>query len=97
MVKFLSLLPITVLCVGCSTFEVPFERKKVDVTWYTVDNAHEFCKLRLKKDIPFWKIIDGCAFFNKELNKCVIVTNKNTSLSTVGHELRHCFEGKWHE
>lgn len=27
---------------------------------------------------------------------CTIYTNRKLDLATLGHEIRHCYEGKWH-
>jgi len=45
-------------------------------------------------------VFNGC--YRREGNTCVIVTGKLTDASaermyqTVGHELRHCYEGRFH-
>lgn len=29
--------------------------------------------------------------------KCIIYTKSRTSMALIGHEFRHCSEGRWHE
>ena len=39
----------------------------------------------------------ACAVFVEGDKTCTIITGEFTSLATVGHEVRHCFEGLWHK
>lgn len=39
--------------------------------------------------------VDGC--FKREANTCVIYTLDSTNHDTLGHEVRHCFEGLFHQ
>lgn len=36
----------------------------------------------------------GCSFWRGK--NCVIVTNQMPTMHTLGHEIRHCFQGNWH-
>ena len=90
---------ILLLLVGCCTFTVkPYEERVTEatvVTWLTVDDVEKECvKAGAKDPGPFQNIL-GCAIYNK--NSCKIMTAKTTSMETLGHELRHCFEGKFHK
>ena len=38
--------------------------------------------------------MQACSFWYG--SKCVIITKKQPTMHTVGHELRHCFYGAWH-
>ena len=42
--------------------------------------------------------IDACSFWDKTPSgdKCTIVVAKRTNNDTIGHELRHCFQGNFH-
>ena len=89
---------IILLLTGCSTFTAkPYEERVTEVTvvtWTTVDDVEKEClKAGAKDPGPFQNIL-GCAKYNK--NSCRILTAKTTSMETLGHELRHCFEGKFH-
>jgi hypothetical protein len=39
----------------------------------------------------------ACAFWNVRRKECTIVTPEVTGYNYVGHELRHCFEGAFHD
>jgi hypothetical protein len=39
----------------------------------------------------------ACAFWNVRRKECTIVTPLITGYNYVGHELRHCFEGAFHD
>jgi hypothetical protein len=39
--------------------------------------------------------LKGCARYNAK--SCRIITAKTTTMEILGHELRHCFEGRFHE
>lgn len=39
----------------------------------------------------------ACAFWNVRRQECTIVTPVTTGYNYLGHELRHCFEGAFHD
>ena len=39
----------------------------------------------------------ACAFWNTRRKECTIVTPVETGYNYLGHELRHCFEGAFHD
>ena len=39
----------------------------------------------------------ACAFWNVRRKECTIVTPVQTGYNYLGHELRHCFEGAFHD
>ncbi len=39
----------------------------------------------------------ACAFWNVRRQECTIVTPLSTGYNYLGHELRHCFEGAFHD
>jgi hypothetical protein len=87
------------LLIGCSSFIAkPYEERVTQVavvTWLTLDNAEEECIKAGVKDPGPLGVIFGCAIYNKK--SCKILTSKTTSMEILGHELRHCFEGKFHQ
>jgi hypothetical protein len=90
---------LIILLTGCSTFTArPYEERVTEatiVTWITVDDIQETCKnLGIKDPGPFRHLL-GCVKYSKKT--CRIYTEKITSMEILGHELRHCFEGKFHE
>ena len=40
-------------------------------------------------------VIRACAVYNAK--SCTIITGVETSHAILGHELRHCFEGRFHD
>lgn len=92
-------LVVSLLLAGCSTFTTkPYNERVTESTvvkWITVDNVEEECvKLGANKP-PLMSVLGGCAVYNK--HSCTIYTEKTTSMEILGHELRHCFEGKFHK
>lgn len=39
----------------------------------------------------------ACAFWNVRRNECTVVTPEVTAYNYIGHELRHCFDGSFHD
>ncbi len=39
----------------------------------------------------------ACAFWNVRRKECTIVTPLTTGFNYLGHEMRHCFEGAFHD
>ena len=90
---------IALLLIGCSSFTAkPYDERVTQVstvTWLTFDDVEKECiKAGVEEPGPFKHIL-GCAIYNKK--RCKIITAKTTSMEILGHELRHCFEGKFHE
>jgi hypothetical protein len=46
--------------------------------------------------------VEACSFWNtaglltKANSTCLIITEPNTNMHTLGHELRHCLQGEFH-
>lgn len=38
----------------------------------------------------------ACAILYRHESRCVVVTNARTNHTVLGHEMRHCFEGNFH-
>lgn len=95
--------------VGCATAPPPVQRDPASrtdlvftaqaqyptkrVEWVTVDNVDQVC--RGFAPLAQGRRFVGCAVSNA--TQCRVYTNRNTSLSILGHEIRHCFEGAWHQ
>ena len=39
----------------------------------------------------------ACAFWNVRRKECTVITPQETGYNYLGHELRHCFEGSFHD
>lgn len=86
----------SLLLTGCDTFIPNLKTKSTIITWNIVEDANKVCKEKGVK-VPNDHQIIGCATFYPNMIHCEIYTNKKTTLDILGHEIRHCFEGHWHE
>lgn len=73
-----------------------YTNRKVTINWITATNVQEACDAEIKKygKKSFGYTLNACAFWDGD--KCTIITAKTTSMHTLGHETRHCFQGAWH-
>ncbi len=67
------------------------------ITWIPVDNIQVTCEreARIRGYPAFGYALKACTFYENDL--CVIFTEKKLNMHTLGHEVRHCFQGDWHE
>ncbi len=79
-----------------------------EIIWIQVENVFDACDSESKKrgqggfpKLDKGKKMDGCSFWSnpsaKKTNVCTIITGENTDHDTVGHEVRHCFQGRFHK
>ena len=68
------------------------------ITWRVVEDVQAACNAERVKNggAPYGYPINACSTFWKEINTCIIITEKSTTMHTLGHEVRHCFQGHWH-
>ena len=103
--KYLAILMLAGL-VGCAGTPVAPTTSKYDmeftsqpthaikrVEWIAVDDVNAVCQGHTP--VMNGRQYLGCTKFNA--TSCKVYTAKNTSLSILGHEMRHCFEGHWHK
>lgn len=102
----LALALVTIVLTGCATATPPastltstdleFQTQSAyatkAITVVPVDNITEAC--RELSPLHQGKTFLGCAKYNNRA--CTIYVSRTTRLSILGHELRHCFEGHWH-
>jgi hypothetical protein len=72
----------------------------VNISWRPVSNVQLECEAESHKrgHGGFNMALEACAFW-KEGSKgreCLIITAKKPNYWTVGHEVRHCFQGAFH-
>lgn len=71
------------------------------VTWEQVNNVQTACDAESKRrGLGGFKIqVEACSFWGKRLtlDVCHIITERKTDLDTLGHEMRHCFQGAYHK
>lgn len=74
--------------------------KKTTVEWYAVSNLQEVCESEGKQynGHNYGYKVDGCSHWHRSVfgDSCVIYTHLKTDFWTLGHELRHCFQGNFH-
>jgi hypothetical protein len=75
--------------------------KMVVVTWETTKNVQKRCDEESKSRglSGFDYEVEACSFWGTRfgVNVCHIITEKKTTLATIGHEMRHCYQGSWHK
>jgi hypothetical protein len=68
------------------------------IKWITVDNVMESCEKESRrrgfKGFGGIKMM-ACSFYVGD--QCTIITSRNPTMHSVGHEVRHCFQGDWHK
>jgi hypothetical protein len=72
------------------------------IRWTPVKNIQATCEAesRKRKFGGFGYAVEACSFWDKDdegNNICSIYTKVSTNMHTLGHEVRHCFQGKWHK
>ena len=79
----------------------PFDASKnmhdtVVVKWLAVSNLQQTCEAESKKRGKggFGYAVNACSFW--EGNTCTIITSQKPTMHSLGHEVRHCFQGNWH-
>lgn len=70
------------------------------ITWRPVERVQVECDKESKRlgYGGFGYPLEACSFWVKNAvnNVCTIITAKNVNFHTVGHEVRHCFQGSFH-
>ena len=75
--------------------------KKTTITWeYVIKDINKRCNEESKRlgQKGFSFNLDACSFWKENLfgNTCHIITLEKVNMWTVGHEVRHCFQGDFH-
>lgn len=71
--------------------------KRMLIRWEVREDASSFCLEATAKAMPPGREPLACAIWQPATNSCLIVTKPNTTHTALGHELRHCFEGHFHD
>lgn len=74
---------------------------RVIVEWVTSPNIVATCEAESRKrgNNGFGYAMQACSFWTKQPSGgyvCTIYTKKNPTIHTMGHEVRHCFQGNYH-
>lgn len=74
------------------------ERSSITLVWKYTGNVPQACNDEVKrrgiKQTHNSRTV-ACSFWGG--NECLIITNVKTTMHSVGHEIRHCFQGAWHD
>lgn len=68
--------------------------EEMRITWTVVDNVVQACNTMMYKK-KYNPNIVACA--QRSGIVCEIITKKDLDLAVLGHEIRHCYEGAWHD
>jgi hypothetical protein len=72
-----------------------------NITWRVVDNVQAECNRERQRlaGQKFGYAVLACSFWERKsgVDSCTIITGKRTSMHSIGHEVRHCFQGSWHD
>jgi hypothetical protein len=78
----------------------PYNNRSVTIHWRKVTSPDQYCRQvnrGMSQRHPADKeIFLGCAHWNTTKSECTIVTGLKDNLDTIGHEVKHCFDGDWH-
>lgn len=106
MTRIISLLLACAAMTGCAVkLDIPpehaFTPKKVidttTITWVAADDPTTECKRRFPNRMAWHPIVPACAGWDFQRHTCTIVTGTTTTHQILGHEVRHCFEGAFHQ
>jgi hypothetical protein len=69
------------------------------IRWVSVNNVQKACdgaRAQLGQQ-AYGAAVRACSFWDNKHQTCTVITEKNVSMHTLGHEIRHCFQGNWHD
>jgi hypothetical protein len=71
-----------------------------NIEWRPVKEIQAECeKESIKRGLGgFGYAVTACSFWSNDLlgNRCLVITSMNLNMHTLGHEVRHCFQGNYH-
>lgn len=79
----------------------PVRAERVEVVWTSAEDIQRVCE-RLSGRKEFLSIL-GCSRWSEARGRCEIYAAPPRNerdverFATLGHELMHCFEGRWHD
>jgi len=102
-------LPFTHDFVYGEVIETPFDMfsmennivSNANITIKVVKNIEETCRKNGRKNLHqiTSKNVEACSTwsFSGGQSTCIIFTSKDTDFWILGHEVRHCFQGNFHD
>ena len=79
---------------------MPVPQRVIDeprVKYLTRADGYEYCARITGLPVTPTSRPMACAFWNVRRKQCTIVTPLESGFNYLGHELRHCFEGAFHD
>lgn len=70
------------------------EYEEMRITWHVVDDIVQACNTVMYKK-KYNPNVVACA--QRSGIVCDVYTARKLDLAILGHEIRHCYEGAWHE
>jgi hypothetical protein len=94
----LSLFYLLVLSGCASNPPMPAARA---IEWIKVDSAsiHKFCREQSRAVLVYGQI-QGCTVVSKtgcKIYAADFKQDESAKMAVLGHEVKHCFDGNWHE
>ena len=78
----------------------PVQQRVIDeprVKFLPREDGHEYCARITGIPVTPTSKPMACAFWNVRRKDCTVITPMVTGYNYLGHELRHCFEGSFHD
>ncbi|CAB4133565.1 hypothetical protein UFOVP257_287 [uncultured Caudovirales phage] len=68
------------------------------IKWVVTKDVQGTCEAESRKRNMggFGYPVEACSFWDAGGKSCIIITNTNTTMHAIGHEMRHCFQGNYH-
>ena len=89
----LMLLVFTLTGCGGVNYKTQLKTSEVLVKWEIVEDTVATCSAKMGRHVNAL----ACATWKLDHSVCTIYTDAVTEHTIVGHELRHCFEGHFHQ
>jgi hypothetical protein len=71
---------------------------EVGIRWEVREDVAEVCAQasHMGKEQAYFTPPVACAVWDVRKQKCTVITGAKTTHLALGHEVRHCFEGRFH-
>jgi len=75
------------------------DTNEFQVTFVQAANVNKACDAESRKrgQGGFGYAVEACSFWNWNKSECMIITERKANFHTIGHEIRHCLQGNWHD
>ena len=109
--RSLLVLPVLSVLTACQTMQPPavdlvrfttltVSKRVIDqpkIKYLVRQDGYEYCARITGIPVTPTSRAMACAFWNVRRKECTIVTPMETGYNYLGHELRHCFDGAFHD